>query len=43
MFSHLPVLDDPGGIVVFESQWILGGGTFVGDLADFWKCGLHKF
>ena len=32
-----------GGIVVFEGQRILGGWAFVGDLADFWKCGLHKF
>ena len=42
MVGHRPVLDDFGRIVVFESQWIFGGGAFVGDFANFGKCGLHK-
>jgi hypothetical protein len=42
MSGHRPVLDDFGGIVVFERQRISGGWTFIGDFADFRKCGLHK-
>jgi hypothetical protein len=43
VIGHRPALDDFRGIVVFEGQRILGGWAFVADLADFWKCGLHKF
>jgi hypothetical protein len=42
MSGHRPVLDDFGGIVVFEGQRVSGGWTFIGDFADFRKCGVHK-
>ena|ERR1700693_138280 len=42
MVRHRPVLDDLGGVVMFESQGSFGGGAFVGDFADFRKRGLHK-
>jgi hypothetical protein len=41
MVGHRPILDDLGGIIVFESQRIFGGGAFEGDFADFRKRGLH--
>ena len=42
MFGHRPALDDFGGIVMLESQRVLGGTAFVGDFIDFWKGGFHK-
>jgi len=43
VIGHRPAIDDFRGIVVLEGQRILGEWAFVEDLADFWKCGLHKF
>jgi hypothetical protein len=42
MFGHRPVLDDLGGIVVFEGQRVLGGWALIGDLANFRECGAHR-
>ena len=42
MIGHGPTFDDFGGIVMFESERVLGGTAFVGDFADFWKGGFHK-
>ncbi len=42
MLSYRPALDDFGGIVVFEGQRVPGGWAFIGDFADFRKCGVHN-
>ena len=42
MIGHGPTFDDFGGIVMLESERVLGGTAFVGYFADFWKGGFHK-
>ena len=42
MIGHGPALDEFGSIVVLKGERVPGGWTFVGDLADFWECGVHK-
>jgi hypothetical protein len=42
MIGHGPTFDDFGGIVMFESERVLGGTTFVRDFIDIWKGGFHK-
>jgi hypothetical protein len=42
MIGHGSTFDDFGGIVMFESERVLGGTAFVRDFIDFWKGGFHK-
>jgi hypothetical protein len=42
MIGHGLALDEFGSVVVLKGEGAPGGWTFVGDLADFWECGVHK-